>query len=73
MHSDDGYIYPADGSSTEKRYPAPRSMRRDYDGQAYTPQQGNYQQQPGYYQGQPYDSGHAPPARSYQYQQRGLY
>ena len=74
---DDGYIYPADGSSTEQRYPAPRSARRAYDGQVYSQQQpGNYQQQPGYYQ-QPYDSGdgnpYAPPARSYQYQQRGLY
>jgi len=71
MRPDDGYIYPADGSSTEQRYPAPRGTRRAYDGQAYI------QQQPGYYQQQPYDNGdgnpYAPPARSYQYQQRGLY
>jgi hypothetical protein len=35
---DDGYIYPADGSSDMARYPAPRSSRRLYDAQAY-PQQ----------------------------------
>ena len=53
--ADDGYIYPADGSSTDQRYPAPRGVRRASDGQAY------YQQQPqGYgaygnsYQQQPY-------------------
>ena len=80
MRPDDGYIYPADGSSTEQRYPAPRGTRRVYDGQAYAPQQGYYQQQqgyyqqqPGYYQQQPHDDGYAPQARSYQYQQRGLY
>ena len=32
--ADDGYIYPADGSSNEARYPAPPS-RRGYDTQAY--------------------------------------
>ena len=32
---DDGYIYPADGSSDVARYPAPRSSRRLYDAQAY--------------------------------------
>ena len=63
--ADDGYIYPADGSSTDQRYPAPRTSRRVYDGQVYYQQQqqpaydryGNsyqqprstYQQQPGYY------------------------
>jgi len=73
MRADDGYIYPADGSSTEQRYPAPRGMRRDYSGQTYTQPQGYYQQQPGYYQQQPNDGGYAPQARSYQYQQRGLY
>ena len=73
MRADDGYIYPADGSSTEQRYPAPRGMRRDYNGQTYTQPQDYYQQQPGYYQQQPNDGGYAPQARSYQYQQRGLY
>jgi hypothetical protein len=28
VQADDGYIYPADGSSTEARYPAPRSSRQ---------------------------------------------
>ncbi|MGY3488634.1 hypothetical protein ACVW1C_006517 [Bradyrhizobium sp. USDA 4011] len=32
---DDGYIYPADGSSTDQRYPAPPSSRRVYGAQAY--------------------------------------
>jgi hypothetical protein len=35
--ADDGYIYPADGSSNEARYPAPPSRR--YDTQAYQQQQ----------------------------------
>jgi L,D-transpeptidase catalytic domain len=39
---DDGYIYPADGSSSDARYPSPRTTRRGYDGQVY------YQQQPSY-------------------------
>jgi hypothetical protein len=58
QQADDGYIYPADGSSTDQRYPAPR--RRVYDGQAY------YQQQP---QPQPYGGYNDP----YQQQQRGYY
>jgi L,D-transpeptidase catalytic domain len=41
--ADDGYIYPADGSSDVARYPAPRSSRRLYDAQGYQQQQ--YQQQ----------------------------
>ena len=32
---DDGYIYPADGSSDGARYPAPRGSRRLYDAQSY--------------------------------------
>jgi hypothetical protein len=44
--ANDGYIYPADGSSNEARYPAPRGYRRMYDAQgqqyydnrAYAPQ-----------------------------------
>jgi len=59
QQADDGYIYPADGSSTDQRYPSPR--RRSYDGQAY------YQQQP---QPQPYGGGHNDP---YQQQPRGYY
>jgi hypothetical protein len=45
----EGYIYPADGSSADARYPAPRGYRRMYDAQGqqyYTPQgqQGYYVQ-----------------------------
>ncbi len=64
VRGDDGYIYPADGSSSEARYPAPRG-RRVYDAQA-TPQ-------PQYYRGYP----PAPQGYYYQqqqpYQPRGLY
>ena len=65
--TDNGYIYPADGSSNEARYPAPRG-RRLYDAQAY-------QQQPEYYD----RGGYAPryPAQVYAprptYQPRGLF
>src|SRR4051812_17459249 len=53
----DGYIYPADGSSSEARYPAPRGYRRMYDAQGqqqvYAPQ-GYYAAPQGYYvQGYP--------------------
>ena len=63
---DDGYIYPADGSSTDARYPAPRGVQRSYEGQAY------YQQQPGYNNGYGYQ--YAP--QGYQqprYYPRGTY
>jgi hypothetical protein len=62
QQADDGYIYPADGSSTDQRYPAPRGVRRASDGQTYYQQQpqpgydayGNpVPQQRGYYQPQP--------------------
>src|SRR5437763_6790079 len=63
---DDGYIYPADGSSTEQRYPAPRRA------QVYPPQQQYYYDrgyapapQGYYYQPQP--------RPYYQQQQRGYY
>jgi hypothetical protein len=65
--TDDGYIYPADGTSNEARYPAPRG-RRVYDAQA-APQQQYY-----------YNRGYAPqyaPQGYYQprqyYQPRGLF
>jgi hypothetical protein len=65
--TDDGYIYPADGSSNEARYPAPRG-RRVYDAQAAPQQQYYYNRgyapqyaPPGYYQPRPY------------YQPRGLF
>jgi hypothetical protein len=62
QQADDGYIYPADGSSTDQRYPAPRPTRRTYDGQVY------YQQQ----QQQTYGDAYQQQQRGY-YQQRGLY
>src|SRR4051812_43465007 len=37
--TDDGYIYPADGSSNEARYPAPPSNRRLYGAQVYPREQ----------------------------------
>src|SRR5947207_1147480 len=51
---DDGYIYPADGSSSDARYPSPRTTRRVYDGQVY------YQRQPGYENRGTYDPQYAP-------------
>ena len=74
---DDGYIYPADGSSDDRRYPAPRGMNRPlYDTQAYQQQQ-QYQQQQ--YQRQYYNNnpGYAPPPppapQGYYYQQQRQY
>jgi len=58
--TDDGYIYPADGSTGEARYPAPPS-RRVYGTQAY--------QQPRYYN----DRGYAPAPQGYYYQPRPYY
>jgi len=62
MRPDDGYIYPADGSSDVARYPAPRPL---YGAQVYQRPQQQY----------PYD-GYAPPGyyqqRQY-YQPRGMY
>jgi L,D-transpeptidase catalytic domain len=61
QQTDGGYIYPADGSDTGARYPAPRgTARRVYDAQAVAPQQqyyyGNsdYHQPQRYYQPRPY-------------------
>jgi hypothetical protein len=62
---DDGYIYPADGSSDAARYPAPRS-RRLYNAQVY-------QQQQQYYDNRGYAPQYAPQGyapRPY-YQPRG--
>jgi hypothetical protein len=61
--ADDGYIYPADGSSNEARYPAPG--RRVYDTQAYQQQQPQQQ-----YYGNP---GYAPAPQGYYYQPRQTY
>jgi hypothetical protein len=53
----DGYIYPADGSSNEARYLAPRGYRRMYDAQGqqqYYAPQGGYAAPQGYYVPQGY-------------------
>jgi L,D-transpeptidase catalytic domain len=65
--ADDGYIYPADGSSDVARYPAPRSSRRLYDAQANPPQQ--------YYDNRGYALQRAPQvyAPRPSYQPRGLF
>jgi hypothetical protein len=60
--ADDGYIYPADGSSNDARYPAPPS-RRGYDTQAYQQQQQQYYGNRGY----------APAPQGYYYQPRQSY
>jgi hypothetical protein len=65
VRADDGYIYPADGSSSDTRYPSPRSSRRVYDGQVY------YQQQPTYDNRGYYDPQSAP--QVYAPRQRGLF
>ncbi len=64
VRADDGYIYPADGSTTDQRYPSPRTSRRAYDGQVY------YQQQPADNRGY-YDPQYAP--QVYPPRQRGLF
>ena len=62
VRADDGYIYPADGSSDTARYPAPPS-RRVYDTQAYQqPQQQYYG-----------NRGYAPAPQGYYYQPRPQY
>ena len=62
VRPDDGYIYPADGSSDVARYPSPR--RRLYDAQAYPQPQYQYYNDPGYAQ---------PDAPQPYYQQRRSY
>ncbi|WP_206734113.1 L,D-transpeptidase [Bradyrhizobium nanningense] len=63
MPQDDNYIYPADGSDTGARYPAPRSATRPlYDAQVY-------QQQPRPY----YDQGYGQQGTYYQPQPRQVY
>ncbi|WGD54486.1 L,D-transpeptidase [Bradyrhizobium sp. CB1650] len=65
MPQDDNYIYPADGSDTGARYPAPRSTTRQvYDAQVYQQQQQQQQQQ---YYGQGYGQ------QGYSYQQPRQY
>jgi hypothetical protein len=51
QQANDGYIYPADGSSNEARYPAPRGYRRVYDAQGqqqYVAPQSGYAAPQGY-------------------------
>jgi len=73
---DDGYIYPADGSSNAARYPAPRgTSRRVYDAQGYS-QQGYSQQgypQPQYYDNRGYAPQSAPQYAPQPYQPRGFF
>jgi L,D-transpeptidase catalytic domain len=64
---DDGYIYPADGSSDQQIYPAPRSTRPLYGAQVY--QQPQPQPQPQYYGNQ----GYAQPPQGNYYQPRPYY
>ncbi len=66
--ADDGYIYPADGSSTDQRYPAPRAGRRLYGAQVYAQPQ---QQQQQYYNGN--RGYYAPAQQGYYYQPRSYY
>jgi hypothetical protein len=51
VQQDDGYIYPADGSSNDQRYPAPPGYRRmtDAETQQYYANRGYAPQQPQYY------------------------
>ena len=67
VRADDGYIYPADGSSNEARYPAPRG-RRVYDAQAYPQPQQQYYANRGY---APAPQGYYQPRPNYQ--PRGLF
>jgi hypothetical protein len=64
----DGYIYPADGSSNEARYPAPPG-RRVYDAQAYPQPQQQYYDNRGYDPTQQGNYYQPRPA----YQPRGLF
>jgi hypothetical protein len=66
MRPNNGYIYPADGSSSEARYPAPPD-RRVYDAQAYP--QPQPQPPPQYYD----NRGYAPAPQGSYYQPRPYY
>jgi hypothetical protein len=74
--ADDGYIYPADGSSNEQRYPAPRGRRVYNNADAYA--YGQQRQQYYYYGERGYgDRGYGPPPQNYQprsyYQPRNFF
>jgi len=64
---DDGYIYPADGSSMDQRYPAPPT-RRLFGAQVYPQQQYQYDNNAAYAQPQP--GAYYQPRQQY-YQPRG--
>ena len=67
QRADEGYIYPADGSSNAAIYPAPPGTRRRvYDAQSYP------QPQQQYYDNRGYAPQYAPQPQPY-YQQRGLF
>ena len=66
VRGDDGYIYPADGSSSDQRYPAPRGYRRLYDAQNVPRQRQNYY-------GEHADYGYTQPYAQQPYQPRGLF
>jgi hypothetical protein len=68
QRAEDGYIYPADGSSNAQVYPAPR--RRIYDAQAYPQQQPSQDSNQGYYQSAP--QGYYQQRPQY-YQPRGFF
>ena len=70
---DDGYIYPADGSSDQQVYPAPRQDRRLFGAQVYPQPQPRYDQgynNQGYVQLPP---GYYTQPRQQYYQPRGYY
>jgi hypothetical protein len=69
MPQDDNYIYPADGSDTGARYPAPRPITRPYGTQVY---QQLPQPQPTYDQGYGQQGYYQPQPRQY-YQPRNYY
>jgi L,D-transpeptidase catalytic domain len=70
VRGDDGYIYPADGNSSDQRYPAPRGSRPAYNGEN-GPQQQYYDQRGNGYASQPYQPQVYAPRPSYQ--PRGLF
>jgi hypothetical protein len=69
VRAEDGYIYPADGSSNEARYPAPRD-RRLYGAQAYPQPQQQYYDNRGY---APAPQGYYYPSQPRPYQPRGQF
>ena len=71
VRGDDGYIYPADGTASDRRYPAPRGYRPLYDAQNIPQRQDYYGGQPIYGYAQPYQQPQVYAPRPYQ--PRGLF